>query len=204
MHLAMRATRGRGHGAFSALVRRQHLAAIEQIQHGHLGVGNRIGVVVAVHGLDVGLAILEVEALHLIQPALDQVDRLLVQGRGRAREVDLADHLRRVGRVDHDEIVGRHRTQADRVGGIRLVGPVPLAFRLVHEALIRQQAQDARQAVRTERFILAERQFERRALDVVEQDVQIVGVDQRPLGRCAEEVLGVAHHELIERCAAGH
>ena len=47
-----------------------------------------------------------------------------------------------------------------------------------------------------------ERQFEGRALDVVDQDVQVVRIDQRVLRRRVEEIRRVAHDELVERRAA--
>ena len=49
-----------------------------------------------------------------------------------------------------------------------------------------------------------ERQLERRALHVVDEDVQVVGIDQRVLRRRIEEVRRVARDELIERRAARH
>ena len=48
-----------------------------------------------------------------------------------------------------------------------------------------------------------ERQLERGALHVVDEDVQVVGIDQRVLGRGIEEIRGIADNELIERRAAG-
>ena len=55
-----------------------------------------------------------------------QVDRLRVHGRERAGEIHLANYFRlALGRVHDDEVVGSHPAQADRVGGIRLVGPMP-------------------------------------------------------------------------------
>ena len=49
-----------------------------------------------------------------------------------------------------------------------------------------------------------ERQLERRALDVIDEDVQVVGIDERALGRRVEEIRRVADDELIERRAARH
>ena len=51
----------------------------------------------------------------------------------------------------------------------------------MHEALFRQNPQDLLHVVPAERFGRTERQFERGALDMVDEDVQVVGVDQRPL-----------------------
>jgi hypothetical protein len=58
--------------------------------------------------------------------------------------------------------------------------------------------------VAAERLAGGERQLERRALHVVHEDVQVVGIDERVLGRGVEEIRRVAHDELIDRRAAGH
>ena len=119
------------------------------------------------------------------------------------------------GRIDDHEVIRRHRPQADGVGRIRLVGPGPsrelaghaLAclriIRAVHQPLLGQDAENLLHVVAPERFGAGERQLERRALDVIHQDVQVVGIDERPLGRRVEEIRRVADDELIERRAAG-
>ena len=53
-----------------------------------------------------------------------------------------------------------------------------------------------------ELFGRGERQLERRAFHMIDEDVQVVGIDQRPLWRRVKEVLRVPDHELIERRAA--
>jgi hypothetical protein len=96
--------------------------------------------------------------------------------------------VKSAGGVDDNEVVGRHRPQAHRIRRIRLVRPVPLAVGGVDEAFFAEHRQDLLDvdfidpAFGPERLVHAERQLERRALHVVEQDVQIVGVDQRVLG----------------------
>ena len=54
------------------------------------------------------------------------------------------------------------------------------------------------------RFLGRERQLERRALHVIDEDVQVVGIDERVLGRGVEEERRVPHHELIDRRARRH
>ena len=54
-----------------------------------------------------------------------------------------------------------------------------------------------------EGFRRAERQLERRAFDVIDEDVQVVRIDQRAFGRGAEEIRRVPHDKLIDRGAAG-
>jgi hypothetical protein len=90
----------------------------KRLQHCHLRIGDRIGVVIAVDLTDVGLASFEIELLHLVERAFDEVNRLLVQRRRPARETRLADHIGAVGRIDDDEVVRRDRAKAD---GIRWI-----------------------------------------------------------------------------------
>ena len=52
-------------------------------------------------------------------------------------------------------------------------------------------------------LVFREWQLEGRTLHVIEQDVQVVRIDQRVLGRRIEEIRRIAHHELVNRCAAG-
>src|SRR5437667_100813 len=70
----------------------------------------------------------EIEPLDLIQLSLDEIDRFGMKRRGPAREVGLADDPRLARGVDYDEVVGRHRPQAHRVGRIRFAGPRPLFY----------------------------------------------------------------------------
>jgi hypothetical protein len=85
----------------------------ERLEHGHFRICDRVGVVVAVDLTDVRLAALEVELLDLIQRALDEVDRFLMQRRRAAREARFTDHVGAVRRVHHNEVVRRDRPQAD-------------------------------------------------------------------------------------------
>ncbi len=126
-----------------------------------------------------------------------QVDRLLVQ-RGRAAvEARLADHVGAVRGVDDHEVVRRNRPQADGVGRIRLVGPLPVPVavrrpRCGARGRSLQHAEHFLHVVAAELLRGRERQLERRALHVVDQDVQVVGIDQRVLGRRVEEIRRVA------------
>ena len=56
---------------------------------------------------------------------------------------------------------------------------------------------------RAEAFAFLERQLEHRAAQVVEQDQQMIGVDQRLFRRLAEEIIGMMREELIERIGRG-
>ena len=79
---------------------------VELLEDGHLRVGDRVGVIIAVDRPSVGLAAVEVEPVHLVLRPLDEIDRLLVERRRGVAEVDLADDRALVRRVDHHEVVG--------------------------------------------------------------------------------------------------
>ena len=191
---------------------RSHLpGALRGVEHRHLRVRNRCRVVVALHVAHERLAVVVVERLHLIEAALHDVDGLGVQGGRPAREVGFADHLGPGADVDDDEVVRRDRAQAHGIGGVALARPVPLPrlvavgiARAVHEAVLAQNHQHLLHVDGAERVGAAERQLERRALHVIHQDVQVVGIDQRVLGRGVEEIRRMPGHELIDRRARRH
>jgi hypothetical protein len=84
----------------------------------------------------------------------DDVDGLLVERGGSAREVGLANHAFTIGGVHDHEIVRRHRSQADGVRGIGLVGPVPLAVGVMNEAFLRQHTEHLLNVHAPERLVL--------------------------------------------------
>ena len=61
-----------------------------------------------------------------------------------------------------------------------------------------------RHQLEVEGLVGGEGQLERRALDVVHQDLEVVGVDAPLLHRGAEEVVGVLGDELVERGRVRH
>src|SRR5262245_65374119 len=92
-----------------------------------------------------------------------------------AREARFADDIGPVGRIDDDEVVRRNRSQADGIRRIRLVGPLPDALALT----IRRSMNEAALLKHTEHLLHVvlsvliggrERQLERGALHVVDQD----------------------------------
>ena len=111
--------------------------------------------------------------------------------------------------VDDHEVVGRDRAQADRVGRIRLVRPLPVclavrALGAMHQAALLQNAEHLLHVVAAVLFARRERQLEGRALHVIDEDVQVVGIDQRVLGRRVEEVRRIAGRrtDRAARCCA--
>ena len=130
-----------------------------------------------------------------------------MQRRRAAGEIGLADDFGLASDVDDDEIVRRDRSEADRIGGIRLARPRParpvIASAAIDDPLLGQNAEDLLQVVAAEPFIGGERQLERRAFDVIDEDVQVVRIDQRVFGRGVEEVRRMADDELIQRGTRG-
>ncbi len=81
---------------------------------------------------------------------------------------------------------------------------VPVAgVNAMHQAALGENAEHFLHVVAAVLLRSGERQLERRALHVVDEDVQVVRIDQRMLRRRVEEVRGVTDHELIERRTAG-
>jgi hypothetical protein len=68
----------------------------------------------------------------------------------------------------------------------------------VEQPLLLEEAEDLGQVLSPEALAGAERQLEGRALDVVHQDLQVVGVDPALLHRLAEEVVRVLGDVLVE------
>ncbi len=80
--------------------------------------------------------------------------------------------------VDDDEVVRADAPQADPVGGVGVGGPVPLVLRVVEELLLLEELQDLADLDRPELLPLLEGQFEGAALDVADQDGEVVRVDE--------------------------
>ena len=76
---------------------------------------------------------------------------------------------------------------------------------MAEDGLIAEVVQKLRRVVdAVKQFAVLKGQFVGGALDVVEEDVQIVRVDERPLGRLAEEVVRVVDDVLVEGAGRGH
>src|SRR5204862_7544076 len=93
----------------------------ESVDHGHTRVRDGVRVIVALDRAHEGLPSFEIEPLHLVLLAFNDVDGLWMQRGGPARKVGLADDAGRLCRIDDDEVIRGDRAQAYGVGGIRLV-----------------------------------------------------------------------------------
>src|SRR4051794_11332148 len=78
---------------------------LKRVEARHTRIRDRVGVVIAIDVADVRLAALEIELLHLKQPALDDIDRLWMERCRAAGEIGLADHMALVRDVDDHEVV---------------------------------------------------------------------------------------------------
>ena len=71
----------------------------------------------------------------------------------------------------------------------------------MHQSGLLQHAEHILDVDRSERVAGRERELERRALHVLHENVQVVGVDERVLGRGIEEIRRMPHDELVDRRA---
>src|SRR5215813_958944 len=76
---------------------------------------------------------------------------------------------------------------------------MPLIAGTVNKAAIAQVLEDLRHIVPAESLVDSERQLERSALKVADDDVNIVGIDETHFRRLTQEILWMIHDELIER-----
>ena len=74
---------------------------------------------------------------------------------------------------------------------------------MVGEAQLAEEMAHFGGVVRAELFAVADGELEGGALDVVNEDLEVVGVDVGVLGGGFEEVLGVLDDVLVERGAGG-
>src|ERR1017187_2264902 len=79
---------------------------------------------------------------------------------------------------------------------------MPAASRMMEQAgLVGKKAAQFSGVVRTELFAIAERQLKSGALQMIDENFEIVCVDVRMLRRPIEEILGMLHYVLIDRSA---
>jgi hypothetical protein len=148
---------------------------VEDVEDGDLRVVDGVRVVVDVRSLDVGLALLEVELLDEVLLALDDINGLGVEGRQGGREVDLGDDLGLARDVDDDEVVGADAAEADGVGRVGLGRVEPLVLGVVEELVLLEEVEDLADLGPAEPLAVLERQLEGGALDVADEDGQVVG-----------------------------
>ena len=169
-----------------------------------LGLLLRPRVPVAVEARDDRPPPLHVELLDLVGAAEVEVDRAGVDRGEGALGLDQAEHLARLA-LDHRDRVGRGRAQRD-LGGDELA-----AARHHPPARLAQLARRRRAARARSRqpapedlgVLLAQRQLVGRGDHVPRGDLLAGVVEDRRLDRAADELVGVAAEELVERVLAG-
>ena len=194
-HLAARARQGAGGHA------------VELVEHLQAGGEVGVGVVADVDAAHVGLLVVEIQLFHLILVALVHVDGVLMEQHRHGEAIHLADDavLLGVGDIDDEEVLVAGRAQIDARLRKFLRHPVIAAGHMAEDGLIAEVVQKLRRVVdAVEQFAVLKGQFVGGALDVVEENVQIVRVDERPLGRLAEEVVRVVDDVLVEGAGRGH
>ena len=173
------------------------------VQQPDVGTGDRCGEVVggrARHGAE---PFPQGEALDAVPFAAVQVDGAFVELHLRRHSIHLTDHAAcAAARVDDDDVLRRGGAQRDLFRRIGAVRPVPRAAGVVDDSLLLQVPERLAGARRLDRAV-AVRQLEDRALELVEQDVDIVGIDVPGLRRGGEQVLGMTDDELVYRRRGG-
>ena len=113
--------------------------------------------------------------------------------------------LLRVGDVHDQEILVGGTSQVDARLGELLGHPVVFPGHLAKYVLVPQVAQQLRRILDAlEAFALLEGQLVCGALHVVQENIQVVGVDQRPFRRLGKEVLRVLYDVLVQRAGGRH
>src|SRR5215475_163094 len=170
----------------------------------YLRIRDGICKVIGVDLLHICAAFWNVQLVHVVLLSLMKIDRFLVQSRKRARVIDLSDDPAFSRGLHDNKIVGADASQRDRVGGIGVVCPMPLISRPMYESALAQELQDLGDVMPSKSLIGFERKFECRALKVIDEDMNVVGIDKPHLRRLVQKIVRVIDNELIERCAGGH
>src|SRR5690242_9980942 len=133
-----------------------------------------------------------------------QINRLFVDKDQGTWKIDFTDDVRFAGDVNNRKIVAGHGAQADGVGRVGLVGPVIVFSGKMQKTGLSKTRAKIRQIYFPKLFLWRDRQFKRRALQVINKNLQVVRLDERMLGRAAKEIIGMTQHELVERRGRRH
>ena len=140
------------------------------------------------------------------------INRFWMHRSQRRRKIALADHFRLAilqrfrmpGGVDDDEIVRGHRAQAHRVRRIRLLHPVPVPAALVQKSRLGHSLAQILNFRCPEFVFCRNRQLERRALQMIHQNFQVVRLHVSVFRRAPKKIIRVLHDKLIERRGRRH
>ena len=181
-----------------------HAGFLSALQNAHLRVANRVGVIIHIHALDVGFAFFEIQMLHVVLLAAVDINGFFVHGGQRAGKIHFADHRRRAGNIDNHEIVAGDRAQADGIGGISFLRPVIIFAGAMQKARFGQPRAKFLHIHIAKAVFGSDRQFERRAFQMIDENFQIVRLDERVFRSIAKKIIGIAHDELIQRRGGSH
>src|SRR6266851_5812518 len=155
--------------------------------------------------MQVSLLLIPVEPIDMELRTFMEIDRFFVQEHRRRELIHLADYRRpRLRGVDDDDVVGGDAAEVDFLGGERLAAPEPAARGARRGAILFENPEQVADVGAPQPLFVLERQFEKARLEVAGEQEQVVRVDQALLGVRAEEVIGVADDELVERRAGGY
>ena len=173
---------------------------IERLQR-HCPIG--VGVVIDVDPVDVGLALVPFKSIHVVLDGVVHVDRPLVHEDLRREQVDFTEDSRPVGcRVDDHHVLRGRRPERDLRRREVLGAPVPAAvLGLADVAGLGDEGEELVGDARTEHLARLERQLERGASKMGDQDVQVVRIEARLLDLAAEQELRVADDVPVDRRA---
>ena len=134
---------------------------------------------------DVCAALGDVELMHVVLLPLMKIDGLLMQRGKRARKIDFTDDSWLARGFDNDKIIRADASERHRVRRIRVTRPMPLVARTMDEPALAQKVQNLRHIVHAKPLVRAKRQFERCALEMADEDVNVIGIDQSHFRRLA-------------------
>ena len=81
---------------------------------------------------------------------------------------------------------------------------MPLASRTMYEAALAKKVQDLGNIMTAKALIRRERQLERCALEMADQNMNVFRIDEAHFRRLAQKIFRVTDDELIKRCARSH
>lgn len=194
-----------GHVDFSmGYVTPVELFPVEHIQDFDLSVVDRVGKIIDVCPLDIGLPLLKIEFLDEILLTFAHIDGFGVEsGEGRGK-VHFGDGFRFFGCVDDDEVIRADTPEAHPVRRVGVRRPEPFLLGMMEELFFFEKFEDFANFDVSEIFSVAEGKLKGRTFDMTDKDGEIVGIEERSLGIFGEEVVWMIDDELVERRARSH
>src|SRR5215472_5541897 len=134
----------------------------------------------------------------ILLPAV-QINCLFVNKDQRTRKIDFTYDIWLASDFNDHEIVAGDGAQADGIGGISFVRAVIVFSGEVQKSGFRKPCAKIGKVYVAEFFVGLDRQFKCRAFQMVDKNFQVVRLDECMLRGAAKEIIGMSHHELVER-----